>query len=138
MPSSMSDLFAFLTSLMNTHAAIFQAIGLNLFRAFAVTILVWFGIKTALGASGFHRERFAALVLLLSFGLAMLRFYDTPVPGIGLSFYHIIVDQGLVLANQLNHATVQEVWDRLNGLYFGVALHHIVRQPRILRSGRHV
>src|SRR5262249_24839675 len=32
------------------------------------------------------------------------------------------VDQGLALANQLNHSLVQEIWDRLNGLYFGLEM----------------
>jgi hypothetical protein len=40
----------------------------------------------------------------------------------GISFYHLIVDQGLNLSNQLNHSLVQEVWDRLNGIYFGMEM----------------
>ena len=36
----------------------------------------------------------------------------------GLSFYHLIVDQGTNLANQLNHGIVTEVRDRLNSIYF--------------------
>ena len=47
-PESMNDFFAYLTSLMTTHASMFQAVGLNMFRGFAVILIVWFGIKSAL------------------------------------------------------------------------------------------
>src|SRR5207248_8411410 len=30
--------------------------------------------------------------------------------------------QGLALANQLNHSLVQEIWDRLNSLYWGMEM----------------
>src|SRR5262249_15683714 len=43
-----------------------------------------------------------------------------PIPGIGLSFYHLIVDQGLNLANQLNHSLVDDLWNRINGIYWGM------------------
>ena len=52
--------------------------------------------------------------MTIAFGFAMITYYSHPIPGFGVSFYHLIVDQGLVLANQLNHALVQELWDRLN------------------------
>ena len=50
----------------------------------------------------------------------MITYYSQPLPGIGVSFYHLIIDQGLNLSNQLNHAMVQEVWDRFTGLYWGM------------------
>jgi hypothetical protein len=53
-------------------------------------------------------------------GFGMITYYSQPLPGIGVSFYHLFIDQGLNLANQLNHSLVQEVWDRLTGLYWGM------------------
>jgi len=125
-PSSMDDLFAFLTQLMTEHASLFQTMGIHMYRGFAVILIVWFGVKTALASAGggrgatFHFDQFAALLLTIAFGFGMITFYSQPIPGFGVSFYHLIIDQGLSLSNQLNHALVQEIWDRLTGLYFGM------------------
>jgi hypothetical protein len=125
-PSSMNDLFAFLTQLMTEHSAMFETMGANMFRGFAVILIVWFGAKSALAsASGghvphFHFDQLASLLLTIAFGFGMITFYSHPIPGIGVSFYHLIIDQGVDLANQLNHSLVQEVWDRLTNLYWGM------------------
>jgi hypothetical protein len=125
-PSSMHDLFAFLTNLMTQHASLFETMGQNMFRGFALIMIVWFGVKTALSAagaghtSGFHFDHFAALLMMIAFGFGMITFYSHPIPGFGVSFYHLIIDQGLALANQMDHAIVQEVWDRLGNLYWGM------------------
>ncbi len=125
-PSSMNDLFAFLSELMTQHAGIFQSMGYNMFRGFAVILIVWFGLKSALASAGagqgplFHFDHFASLLLTIAFGFGMITYYSQPLPGMGVSFYHLIIDQGLSLSNQLNHAMVQEVWDRFTGLYWGM------------------
>jgi hypothetical protein len=125
-PSSMNDLFAFLTQLMTEHAGMFETMGSHLFRSFAVILVAWFGVKSALSsASGgttnaFHFDHFASLLITIAFGFGMITYYSHPIPGFGVSFYHLIIDQGLDLSNQLNHALVQEVWDRVNGLYWGM------------------
>jgi TrbL/VirB6 plasmid conjugal transfer protein len=125
-PSSMNDLFAFLTQLMTQHAALFQTMGAHMFRGFATILIAWFGAKGALASAGgghgplVHFDQFAELLLTIAFGFGMITFYSQPIPGFGVSFYHLIIDQGLSLANQLNHSLVQEVWDRLTGLYWGM------------------
>lgn len=125
-PSSMNDLFAYLTQLMTEHAGLFQSMGQNLFRGFAVILISWFGVQTALAAAGhgqgpaFHFDRFASFLITIAFGFGMITYYSQPIPGFGVSFYHLIIDQGQTLANQLNHAMVQEIWDRLTGLYWGM------------------
>ncbi len=121
-PETMNDLVAFLTNLMTTHAAIFVALGLNLFRALAIILIVWFGVKSALasasGRFGFQLDHFASLLMTISFGFAMITFYDRPLPGLAVSFYHLVIDQGTNLANALNNGIVTELWDRLNSIYF--------------------
>jgi hypothetical protein len=123
-PDSMNDLFAFLTNLMTTHASLFQGIGLNLFRGFAVILLAWFGIQAALASASGHRsfqlDRFATLVITIAFGYAMINYYSNPIPGIGVSFYRLITDEGTNLANQLNAATLQEVKQRLDSMYLSM------------------
>jgi hypothetical protein len=116
----MHDMFAYLTELMTQQAGLFETQGQNLFRDFAIIMIVWFGLKTALSAaggghsSGFHFDHFAAFLLTISFGFGMMTYYSHPIPGFGVSFYHLIIDQGLALANQLDDAIVQQVLDRLN------------------------
>jgi hypothetical protein len=121
-PESMNDLFAFLSNLMTTHAAIFETLGMNLFRAFAIILIVWFGVKSALlstsGGYSFHLDHFASLLMTIAFGDAMITFYGRPIPGIGVSFYHLVIDQGTNLANVLNNGIVSELWTRLNSIYF--------------------
>src|SRR5580704_5138635 len=127
-PSSMNDLFAFLTQLMTQNASLFEAAGGHLFRAFATILVVWFGVKSALnsasGGSGpiFQFDQFASLLMTIAFGFGMITYYSQPIPGFGVSLYHLIIDQGLDLSNQLNHSLVQEVWDRLNDIYFGMEM----------------
>ena len=127
-PSSMNDLFAFLSQLMTEHAALFETMGSNMFRGFAVILIAWYGIKSALASvsaaygPAFHFDNLAELLITIAFGFGMITYYSHPIPGMGVSFYHLIVDQGLNLANQLNHSLVQEIWDRLNNLYWGMEI----------------
>src|SRR5215475_12366704 len=122
-PETWTDFFSFLSTLMTSHASMFETLGTHLFRGFAVILISWFGVKSALasassGHSGFHFERFASLLMTIAFGDAMITYYSHPLPGLGLSFYHLIVDQGTNLANQLNHGIVTEVTTRLNSIYY--------------------
>lgn len=143
-PSSMNDLFAYLTQLMVQHAAIFENLGQRMFQAFAVILIAWFGVKSALAsASGtiagvFQFDRLADLLMTIAFGFAMITYYSRPIPGFGTSFHHLIVDQGLSLANQLNHALVQELWDRLNALYFGLEMPGLSLALNALEGVRYV
>jgi hypothetical protein len=63
----MNDLFRFMTDLLTMHSAIFETLGMNLFRALAVILIAWFGAKSALssagGGPGFQFDKFAQLLL---------------------------------------------------------------------------
>src|SRR5262245_9939289 len=116
-PNAFSDLFAYLTELMTTNASLFEAIGNRLYSAFTLIIVTWFGIELAL-KGGIAMDRFARMMLTISFGFAMTRYYSAPIPGFGVSFYHIIVDQGAQLGNQLNGSMATNILTRLEGLYW--------------------
>jgi hypothetical protein len=124
MNSTFADLFAYLHDLMTRHGDFFVATGLNMFRGFSVILIVWFGVKTALASSGghggFRLDHFAQLLLTIAFGLTMIKFYAAPIPGFGRSFSHLITDEGIHLANQLDAGLVQDVFDHLNQLYLGL------------------
>jgi hypothetical protein len=124
LPSSMNDLFQFLSDLLTTHAQTFQALGLNLFRGFALILIVWFGAKSALssasGGPGFRMDHFAQLLLTIAFGFAMITYYTHPIPGFGVSFHNLITNEGLGLANQLNNGMVSDMFSRLDSMYFSL------------------
>jgi TrbL/VirB6 plasmid conjugal transfer protein len=123
-PNSTNDLFQFLSELLTTHSDTFQALGLNLFRGFALILIVWFGVRSALssvsGGPGFHFDHFAQLILTIAFGFAMITYYSQPLPAIGVSFHKLITDEGLVLANRLNNGLTDEIFTRLNSIYFSM------------------
>src|SRR5206468_18277 len=129
---------------MTHHAGLFESMGNQMFRGFAVILIVWFGVKSALAsASGgvanvFHFDRFADLLMTIAFGFGMITYYSHPIPGFGVSFYHLVTDQGLDLANQLNHSLIQEVWDRLNALYWGMEMPGLTLAINLLEAVRYV
>ncbi len=142
-PNTMNDLFAFLTQLMTEHASLFERAGETMFRGFAVILISWFGVKSALasvsgGVNVFQFDRFADLLITIAFGFGMITYYSHPIPGFGVSFYHLIVDQGLTLSNQLNQGIVQELWDRLNSVYLGLELPGLTLALNLIEGARYL
>ncbi len=45
--------------------------------------------------------------MMIAFGYAMTQYYDTPIPGLGRSFYHLIIDQTEYLSNLLAGTQLQ-------------------------------
>jgi type IV secretory pathway VirB6-like protein len=107
-----------ITQLLSSQGNILQATGLDIFRGLAVIMIVWFGIKSALSASqghggGFHFAKFADLILMIAFGLGMLTYYSTPIPGTSYSFSDLITKEGLNLSNQIESSQTQEIADTI-------------------------
>ncbi len=104
-----------ISQLLATKSAAIQASGLNMFRGLAVILIVWFGIKAALSAAhghgGLNFAKFADLLLLIAFGLGMLTYYSTPVPGIGYSFSDLITQEALQLSGQIESDQTQQIAD---------------------------
>jgi hypothetical protein len=76
-------------NLTATTAPTIDALGLRMVLYLATIMLVWFGAQEALasasGGSGFRMAEFFSLFMLLTFAYAMVAYYDTAIPGIGLS-----------------------------------------------------
>jgi type IV secretory pathway VirB6-like protein len=102
-------------SLVQQNLGVFDRMGQNLFRSFATVLVVWYGIKAALGAGehrdGFHFSNFVTLILMMSFGFAMVNYYDAPIPGFGRDFHHLITDEAANLSNQIGQANAQRIAD---------------------------
>ena len=76
-------------SLAATAAPSITAMGIHIVIALATIMLVWFGVQEALasahGGAGFSMGRFLNLFMLLTFAYAMVNYYDSSIPGLGLS-----------------------------------------------------
>jgi hypothetical protein len=108
-----------ITTLLDTQEPQFLGIGNRLFLAFAVILIAWHGIRMMLAwrQSGEHMFSFAKLLLVLSFGYAMIAFYESPIPGIGSSFSNLITDQTAYLASIISAHSIQNAQQSLNTLW---------------------
>jgi hypothetical protein len=106
-------------TLLTTYEPEFLRIGYSLFMAFATIVLAWHGIKMMLARDGLGESmfEFAKLLVFVSFGYAFIRFYEAPLPGIGVSFSNLITDQAHALANILEARSFELVWDHLDQLW---------------------
>jgi hypothetical protein len=106
-----------INDLLTQNLGFFDAMGQNLFRMFATILIAWFGAKSALSAASgkhsFHFDNLASLLLTIAFGFAMVNYYSTPIPGIGVSFHNLITDEAQFLANRINQAELQTIVDRI-------------------------
>src|SRR5215469_8888389 len=110
-------IFRAINNLPTQNLGFFDAMGQNLFRAFATILVVWHGVKSALSsASGkplFEFDSFAAFLLTISFGFGMANYYSNPIPGIGISFHNLVTDEAQFLANKINQTELQTVEERI-------------------------
>jgi len=110
-------IFRAINDLLTQNLGFFDAMGQNLFRAFATILVVWYGVKSALSSAGgrhlLHFDNFASLLLTISFGFGMVNYYSTPIPGIGVSFHKLVTDESQFLANKINQTELQTVEERI-------------------------
>jgi len=105
--------FQAINTLLTQSLGFFDAMGQNLFRMFATILVVWYGVKSALGAAGgkhpFQFDNFASLLLTISFGFAMVNYYSTPIPVVGTSFHNLVTDEAQFLSRRIDEAQLQNV-----------------------------
>jgi len=108
-----------ITVLLTTYEPAFLRFGFSLFLAFATILIVWQGIRIMLSHDwlGDHMFEFARLLLWISFGYALIAFYESPIPGIGVSFSNLITDQTHEFANILDARSLELVFDHLDQLW---------------------
>ena len=106
-------IFQAINTLLTQNLGFFDAMGQNLYRMFATILVAWYGIKSALSsASGkhpFHFDNFASLLLTISFGFAMVNYYSTPIPGVGVSFHNLVTNEAQFLSGRIDQAQLQTV-----------------------------
>ena len=108
-----------INTLLDTQEPQFLAIGNRLFLSFAAILLAWHGMRMMLAwrQSGEHMFSFAKLLLVISFGYAMIAFYESPIPGLGTSFSNLITDQSAFLASLISARSIQNAQESLNSLW---------------------
>src|ERR687888_1887599 len=108
-----------ITSLLTTYEPEFLRFGHSLFVAFATILIVWHGVRMMLTheSLGDHMFEFAKLLLFVSFGYALIAFYEAPLPGIGVSFSNLITDQAHVFENILDARSLELVFEHLDELW---------------------
>jgi hypothetical protein len=106
-------IFQAINKLLTQNLGFFDAMGQNLFRSFATILVAWYGIKSALSAASgkhpFHFDNFASLLLTISFGFAMVNYYNAPIPGVGVSFHNLVTNEAQYLSSQIDQAQLQTI-----------------------------
>src|ERR1051326_1319189 len=108
-----------ISSLLTTYEPEFLRFGYSMFVSFATILIVWQGVRIMLSndSLGDHLFGFAKLLLFISFGYALVAFYESPIPGIGVSFSNLITDQTHNFANVLDARSLELVFDHLDQLW---------------------
>src|SRR5436190_13868224 len=108
-----------ISSLLTTYEPEFLRLGYSMFVAFATIQIVWHGVRIMLSGEslGDHMFGFAKLFLYIAFGYAIVACYESPIPGIGVSFSNLITDQTHELANILDARSLELVFDHLDELW---------------------
>ena len=84
-----------ITSLLMTHEPEFIRFGYRLFLAFATILISWHGVRMMFSHDGLNDRmfEFAKLLVFIAFGYSFIAFYESPLPGVGVSFSNLITDQ---------------------------------------------
>ena len=108
-----------ISSLLTSYEPEFLHVGFSLFVSFATILLAWQGIRMMLNQDslGDHFFNFAKLLLFISFGYALIAFYESPIPGVGVSFSNLITDQAHNFANMLDARSLELTFDHLDELW---------------------
>ena len=126
-----------ITSLLTVYEPEFLRFGTAMFMSFAAIVICWQGIRMmfARGGLGDGMFDFAKLLLFVSFGYAMIAYYEAPLPGIGVSFSNLITDQTGYFQSVLEARAFDNIYRHFDTL--GRALHAAgpvgdSRQPDLL------
>jgi hypothetical protein len=108
-----------ITELLTTYEPEFLRFGYSMFMAFAAILIAWHGIRMMLTSEGLGERMFgfAKLLLFISFGYALIAFYEAPLPGIGVSFSNLVTDQTAYFANILDARSLELVFEHLDALW---------------------
>ncbi|MGH9421377.1 MAG: type IV secretion system protein [Thermoanaerobaculia bacterium] len=107
-----------ITNLLTVYEPEFLRFGYGLFLSFATILIVWQGIKMMFSHDGLGDQmfEFAKLLMLISFGYAMITFYEAPIPGFGVSFSNLITDQAGYFQSVLEARAFDNIYQHFDEL----------------------
>src|ERR1044072_18996 len=107
-----------ISSLLLTYEPEFLRFGYRLFLSFATIIIVWHGIPMMFSRDGLGESmfEFAKLLLVVSFGYSLIAFYESPLPGIGVSFSNLITDQAFYFQSVLEARAFHNIYQHFDEL----------------------
>ena len=107
-----------ITTLLTTYEPEFLSFGYRLFLSFAVILIAWQGIRMMFSGEGLGDQLFdfAKLLLFISFGYALIAFYEAPLPGIGVSFSNLITDQAAHFQSVLEARAFDNIYQHFDEL----------------------
>ena len=107
-----------ITTLLTTYEPEFLRFGYSLFLSFATILIAWQGIRMMFSHDGLNERMFdfAKLLLFISFGYALIAFYESPLPGIGVSFSNLITDQTAYFQSVLEARAFDNIYQHFDEL----------------------
>src|SRR5580765_2568636 len=107
-----------ISTLLTSHEPEFLRFGNGLFAALATIVIAWQGIRLMFSHEGLNEQLFdfAKLLLFVSFGYGLIAFYESPLPGIGVSFSNLITDQAFYFQSVLEARSFDNVYQHLDEL----------------------
>ena len=107
-----------ISGLLTTYEPEFLRFGYRLFLSFATIIIVWHGIQMMFSRDGLGESmfEFAKLLLIVSFGYSLIAFYESPLPGIGVSFSNLITDQAFYFQSVLEARSFDNIYQHFDDL----------------------
>ena len=107
-----------ITNLLTTYEPEFLRFGYHLFLAFATIVIAWQGIRMMFSHDGLGEQMydFAKHLLFISFGYAMITFYESPLPGMGVSFSNLITDQAAYFQGVLEARAFDNIYRHFDEL----------------------
>jgi TrbL/VirB6 plasmid conjugal transfer protein len=107
-----------ISGLLLTYEPEFLRLGFRLFVSLATVLLAWHGIQMMFSREGLGDAmfEFAKLLMFVSFGYAMIAFYESPIPGIGVSFSNLITDQAFYFQSILEARAFDNIYQHFDEL----------------------
>lgn len=106
--------------LLQASSPTLESIGLRMFLSLLTIMVVWMAVQEALasaqGGPGFNMARAIQFVFAASIGLAMIRFYAAPLPGIGYGFRDLITNETTYLSTVIGNDGLQRITDTIHDL----------------------
>jgi hypothetical protein len=106
-------------TLLLAYEPTFITFGEHMFEALAIILLVWHGVRMMFTTNDLSDKvfDFAKVLLILSFGYAMVHYYERPIPGVGVSFSNLITDQATYFANVIDLHALKNFEANLDDLF---------------------